>query len=86
MDIFDYQSTIDEIIRGVGYMIQTWFEANSTKIYTGVIISSNNNGTWNVQYNGETHSMLAYGSIQPSVNMMVKVVVPQGNQNLAFFF
>lgn len=86
MNTFDYKSTLDEVIRGVGYMITTWMEANSTKVYTGLVISSNTDGTWNVQYNGETHSMSSYGAIQPAVNMMVKVVVPQGNQNLAFFF
>lgn len=58
---------------------------NTTKIYNGIIVSSNNNGTWNIQYNGETHSMPAYGNINPTINTVVKVFIPQGNQNLAFF-
>lgn len=67
-------------------MIKSWCDENSTKIYDGLIVSSNTDGTWNIKYNGETHAMKPYGSIEPTTNLMVKVVVPQGNQNLAFFF
>ena len=86
MNTVNYQSTVNEIIKSIKFMIKTWLQENSTKIYNGLIVSSNNDGTWNIQYNGEIHSMPSYGNIQPAVNMMVKVVIPQGNQNLAFFF
>ena len=67
-------------------MISRDLKNNSTKIYDGIVISNNNDGRWNIKYNGETHAVKLYGSALPSVNSMVKVVVPQGNQNLAWFF
>lgn len=81
----EYQKAVNEIIQGVGILMQSLLYHNTTKIYNGLIVSSNTDGTWNIQYNGETHAMPSYGSITPAVNMMVKVFIPQGNQNLAFF-
>lgn len=67
-------------------MIQDWFSSNSTYAYDGIVVSNNNDGRWNIKYNGEIHPIKLYGSILPSINSMVKVIVPQGNQNLAWFF
>ena len=57
----------------------------TTKIYDGVIVSNNGDGRWNIRYNGEVHPVRSYGNANPSVDQMVKVFVPQGNQNLAWF-
>ena len=57
----------------------------TTKIYDGVIVSNNGDGRWNIRYNGEVHSVRSYGNANPTVDQMVKVFVPQGNQNLAWF-
>ena len=81
-----YQQAINQMIQGVRLLLSSDLEKKTTKIYSGLVLSVNSNNTWNVQYNGEIHSIPSYGSIQPAANMMVKVVVPQGNQNLAFFF
>lgn len=58
----------------------------TTKCYDGIVLSSNNNGKWNVKYNGEIHALKGYGTAIPNVNTVVKVIVPQGNQALAWFF
>lgn len=57
----------------------------TTKIYDGVIVSNNGDGRWNIRYNGEVHPVRSYGNASPTVDQMVKVFVPQGNQNLAWF-
>ena len=81
----DFAKAVNEIIRGIKYRIDDSIRKSTTKIYDGVIVSNNNDGRWNIRYNGETHPVKPYGSITPAVDMMVKVFVPQGNQNLAFF-
>lgn len=57
----------------------------TTKIYEGIIVSNNNDGRWNIRYNGEVHPVRSYGNASPAVDQMVKVFVPQGNQSLAWF-
>lgn len=78
------QDAIDAIIRGISQMIDD-FNNKTTKIYDGVIVSQADNGKWNIKYNGKIHAIKPYGNITPSINSMVKIIVPQGNQNLAFF-
>lgn len=82
----DYYKALNYFIQGIFYIVERIFKKNSTKIYSGIIVSNNNNGQWNVKYNGEVHAIPSYGSISPNVNDIVKVIIPQGNQNLAFFF
>lgn len=78
------QDAINAIIQGISQMIDN-FNSKTTKIYEGIIVSQADSGKWNISYNGKTHAVKPYGSVTPSVNLMVKVIVPQGNQNLAFF-
>ena len=66
-------------------MIQTALK-KTTQCYNGLVVSSSNNGKWNVQYNGEVHSLPVYGDAVPTLNSLVKVIIPQGNQALAWFF
>lgn len=80
----DYQSAVQEILKGVAYLLAESAKRN-TQCYDGIIIGDNGNGKWNVQYNGETHSLKPYGSIVPSIGKMVKVIIPQGNTSVAFF-
>ena len=77
-------AAIDEIIKSIHYMVSDAIK-NTTKIYTGIILSNNNDGKWNIQYNGEIHAVLPYGDVNPVVGNMVKVIIPQGNQAIAFF-
>lgn len=76
--------TIDEMLRSIQYMINNAIK-NTTQIYSGLIVSNNNDGRWNIKYNGETHPVKPYGNITPSVGQNVKVIIPQGNQAIAFF-
>lgn len=80
------KEAIEQIIRGMTYMVNDTINNNMTKVYDGIVISNNNDGRWNVKYNGETHPVKPYGSIIPNVNAIVKVIVPQGNQALSWFF
>ena len=77
-------ATIDEIIRSINYMIKDAIK-NTSKMYTGIIVSNNNDGRWNIQYNGETHPVTPHRLASPSVGQMVTIFVPQGNQAVAFF-
>lgn len=78
-------SAVEELIKSFNYML-TLSMKETTKCYDGIVLSSNNNGKWNVKYNGEIHSLKSYGTAIPNVNTIVKVIVPQGNQALAWFF
>ena len=80
----EMDSALNEILKSINYLIKKLFE-KTTKIYDGIIISNNNDGRWNIQYNNETHAVKPYGNITPTVGTMVKVVIPQGNQAIAFF-
>lgn len=75
---------LDEVLKSVDYMIKSAL-SKTTKIYDGLIISNNNDGRWNIQYNGEVHAVKPYGSITPAVGNLVKVFIPQGNQAISFF-
>lgn len=79
------QSALNEIVRVVRYIANNFFENNSTKIYDGVVLSQADNGKWNIRYNNKTHAVKQYGSGSISKGQMVKVFIPQGNQNLSFF-
>lgn len=78
------QGAISVILKSVDYLIEKRM-SKTTKIYDGVIVSNNNDGKWNIQYNGKVHAVKPYGSIVPAVGTVVKVFVPQNNQALAFF-
>lgn len=80
------KEAIEQIIRGMTYMVNDTVNNNMTKVYDGIVISNNNDGRWNIKYNGETHPVKPYGPIAPNVNAIVKVIVPQGNQALSWFF
>lgn len=80
------KEAIEQIIRGMTYMINDTINNSMTKVYDGIVISNNNDGRWNIKYNGETHPVKPYGPIAPNVNAIVKVIVPQGNQALSWFF
>lgn len=79
-----YNSCINKILQSVNYMIENALK-KTTKCYNGIIVANNNNNTWAVQYNGETHNIAQYGNNTINVGDVVKVFIPQGNQSLAFF-
>ena len=75
---------INEMLKSIHYMIEKAVQ-NTTKIYEGIVVSQSEGGRWNVKYNGETHSINSYGNMTIQTGKVVKIIVPQGNQNLAFF-
>lgn len=75
---------IQEILKSINYMLNSSLD-KTTKIYNGIIVSNNNDGRWNIQYNGETHPVKPYNISSPEVGTVVKVFIPQNNQALAFF-
>ena len=81
---YDNQQAIQELLKGIQYMLDGVLK-QATKVYDGLITASNGDGTWNIRYNGEVHALKPYGSISPAVGAVVKVIIPQGNQSLAYF-
>lgn len=80
------QKALDEILRGVQYLIDQAIKENTFRGYNGIITSSASIGdTWNVIVNGKSYILPHYGSNTPVVGQTVKVFVPQGNMNLAYF-
>ena len=77
-------NALSEMLKSISYMVQQSLR-QTTQIFSGRITADNGDGTWNIQYNGETHPIRPYGNITPSVNQYVKVFIPQGNQALSFF-
>lgn len=75
---------IDEMLKSIDYLITKALE-KTTKIYDGIILSQNTDGTYNVQYNGQSHAVRSYKIDSPTVGSMVKIIIPQGNPALSFF-
>lgn len=80
-----YDEATFELLKGMYYMIQELFKKNSTRVYNCLAVSEAGNGKWNVKYNGETHAVSPY-RITPVAGQIYKVVIPNGNQNLAYFY
>ena len=59
-------SAIEVLIKSFDYMLNMAL-SKTTQIYEGIIVSNNNDGRWNIQYNGEIHPVKPYGSIVPTV-------------------
>lgn len=78
------QNLINTLIKGIQYIVDQTLKNNMTKSYDGLVLSENTDGTWNIQFNGKTHAIKPY-KITPTPNTMVKVIVPQGNLNIAYF-
>lgn len=82
----DNQAAIKEMLKSFAYLLDEALK-KTTKTYDGIVLSStSDNRKWNVKYNNEVHAIKIYGVGTPTANMMVKVIVPQGNQALAWFF
>lgn len=81
------KEAVNQLLRGIDYIIEKYIK-KTTKCYDGIILSKDTSSTnkWNIRYNGEVHSVALYGSNTPTVGQMVKVIIPQGNQALAWFF
>lgn len=82
----DNQAAIKEMLKSFAYLLDEALK-KTTKTYDGIVLSSTSDSRkWNVKYNNEVHTIKIYGVGTPTANMMVKVIVPQGNQALAWFF
>lgn len=79
------QEALNVIIKGIAKMLNDFKQKEATQIYDGLVVSQGDSNKWEIKYNGKTHLLKHYGNITPSVNKIVKVFIPQGNQNLAFF-
>lgn len=69
-------------------MIDTAIKEKTTKAYDALIVSdtAQSDGSWTLRFNHEEHQIKPYGSIVPAKGKTVKVIVPQSNMNLAYFF
>ena len=78
-----YQQAIETICSSIQYMVEQ-LKQTSTQIYGGVITGSGSNGIYPVMINGKTFSLPVYPSKTLEKGNTVKVIIPQGNMNLAF--
>lgn len=82
----DNKAAIKEMLKSFTYLLDEALK-KTTKTYDGIVLSSTSDSRkWNIKYNNEVHVVKIYGAGTPTANMMVKVIVPQGNQSLAWFF
>ena len=82
----DNKAAIKEMLKSFAYLLDEALK-KTTKTYDGIVLSSTSDSRkWNIKYNNEVHVVKIYGAGTPTANMMVKVIVPQGNQALAWFF
>ena len=76
---------IEKLLESIAFLLEKTLK-ETTKIYTGVIMADNGNGSWKVKYNGNVEILQHYGDNTPSVGKTVKIVIPQGNANLSYFY
>lgn len=74
-----YKEAGDSLLKSFQYMMDENAKG-STLIYNGLLT-----GASTVQLNGQEYNIVQYGSFSHSVGDVVKVFVPQGNMNSAFF-
>lgn len=79
----EYKQAVDNMLQGFNYMLNNSIKS-TTQIYNGLIVSVVNN-EYTIKINGNNYVIPLYGSFTHSVNEIVKVFIPQGNMNLAFF-
>lgn len=84
-ELNDVLALIREMLRSVKYMVDNAL-SKTTQCYDGVIISQAGNGKWNIRVNGNVYAIKNYSNITPTIGSVVKVIIPQGNQALAWFF
>ena len=78
-----YEEAGKALISGISYMMDEAQKINS-QIYNGIIVSKSGN-SYTIKINGNDYNIPLYGEFTHNVNDVVKVFVPQGNMNLAFF-
>ena len=78
-----YKEAVDGLIGGFDYMLQE-NNKKSTQIFNGVITAVNGS-SYTIKLNGNEYVIPLYGGFIHNVNDVVKVFIPQGNMNLAFF-
>ena len=83
----DNRDAIKEMLKSFSYLTDEALK-KTTKSYDGIVLSPSDTDPkkWNIQYNGEIHCIKIYGEGTPEINDTVKVIVPQGNANLTYFF
>lgn len=73
------KEALNEITRSIDYLVNQKLN-KTTKIYDGILLP---NGL--VRINGKDYSVKQYGEGSFEPNTLVKVFVPQGNMNMAFW-
>lgn len=78
-----YKEAVESITNSVQYMIAQTTK-NMTQIYNGIVVSVNNNN-YTISVNGQEYIIKQYGNLIHVAGDVVKVFIPQGNMNIAFF-
>lgn len=78
-----YQDAVKSLANSIKYMIEQYM-GQTTKIYTGQLTAYNGSvGT--ISMNGRTYTINQYGGLTHNAGDIVKVFIPEGNMNTAFF-
>lgn len=80
----DYSGVIKELLRGVSLLVDEKLK-QIPQMYDGLVVGSDINNKWKIQFNGETHSIPHYGDFSVRVGKVVKVFIPKGNLSSAYF-
>lgn len=80
----EYKEAANELLRGIQYMVDQ-ATSETTKIYGGYVQSINGDGSCNININGQSYSLKQFGTGEVKEGTNVRVFVPQGNMNLAWF-
>ncbi|MEG0900162.1 MAG: hypothetical protein RSD67_05325 [Oscillospiraceae bacterium] len=78
----EYDKIIQQMIEGIQYLIKQ--NNTSTKIYDGLVVAVNLDGTYKVKVNDKEYNFKKYGQNAVEINQVVKVFIPQNNINIAF--
>ena len=78
------QAAIKEMLKSFGFLMKI-FSNQTTKIYDGLIIGENDDGSWNVRYNGPVHPYTKSPVLSAFFGVMLCVFLLRGHQNLAYF-
>lgn len=80
MAVEEYRSAVEELLRGVKYMVDEAIKMQ-TQVYNGIFLGNNQ-----IQLNGQIYQLPKYGNIStPTNGSIVKVIVPNGNMSMAFY-
>ena len=79
------ECAITELLHSIEFLIEQKL-LKTTKCYDGLISGFDGSDKAIIKLNGKEYHIKKYRNNDAKVGSMVKVIIPQGNMNLAFYF